>query len=105
MKPETELINRCIKRDAKAEYALYKECYPMLMPICSRYGRQEDDAVDLLNRGFYKILSNLGAYDQDKPFDKWAKSILINTIIDEFRANKNEREHFVKTDMSEAQAW
>jgi RNA polymerase sigma factor (sigma-70 family) len=96
-----QLIKLCIKHDTKAEYALYKECYAMLMPLCYRYVKQDDDAADLMNRGFLKILNNLHLYDESKPFDKWIKTILINTIIDEFRKAKRKQDRMVTTDMNE----
>jgi RNA polymerase sigma factor (sigma-70 family) len=96
-----QLIKRCIERDTKAEYALYRECHALLMPVCYRYVKQHDDAADLLNRGFLKILNNLHHYDTAKPFDKWIKAIMLNTIIDAFRKDKRKKEWLITTDMNE----
>lgn len=41
---------------------------------------------------------NLKKYDAKKPFDKWAKSIVINTAIDEFRKSKTYRNHVQSVD-------
>ena len=38
--------------------------------------------------GFAKVMLNLKKYDFDKPLDKWMKTIVINTVIDEFRKTK-----------------
>ncbi len=94
------IIAQCKKQDTKAEYALYKKCFTMLMPICYRYSSNRDDALDLLNKGFLKILNNINKYNEALDFNKWAKSILINAIIDEFRMNKKYREHQEITDFS-----
>lgn len=90
------LIAKCKNKDIRAEYELYKECFALLIGICKRYTVNKDDAVDLLNRAFLKILNNLKKYDENKPFNKWVKSIMINTIIDEFRKAKNYKELFSK---------
>ncbi len=95
------IINGCLKQDTRAEYALYKACYQPMMSICYRYTKNEDDATDLMNKGFLKILQNLSKYDSKRAFDKWAKSLLINTIIDEFRSNKKQRELVSVVDMGE----
>jgi RNA polymerase sigma factor (sigma-70 family) len=96
------IISACINRDTRAEYTLYRECYSSLMGICRRYVHNDDDAAELLNQGFLKILNNLKAYDETKPFDKWAKSILINTIIDDFRKNKKYKTTYTVSDELEA---
>lgn len=82
------LIQECIKQNRKAEYALYRYCFKFLMPVCYRYLKNEDDAAEILNKAFLKILLNLETYNREKQFEKWAKAITVNTIIDEFRMNK-----------------
>ena len=83
-----ELIGRCRKKDPRAEYALYKCCFNPLMRICARYTRNEDDAAALLNKGFLKILNSLDRYDPAQRFETWIKTIMVNTIIDEFRSGR-----------------
>ena len=95
------LISKCKNKDIRAEYELYKECFALLMGICSRYTVNKDDAVDLLNRAYLKILNNLEKFDESKSFEKWAKSIMVNTVIDEFRKAKNYKELFVQGDMDD----
>jgi RNA polymerase sigma-70 factor (ECF subfamily) len=93
------LIKACINKDTRAEYALYNECFQTLMSISHRYTRNEDDAADLVNKGFLKIVTNLSKYDESKPFNKWAVSIMINAIIDEFRSNKTYKTLMQHTDI------
>jgi len=87
-----QLISLCIKQDRKAEYQLYKESYSFLMGICLRYAKDKDTASEILNMGFMKILSNLSSYKPEIPFSAWIRRIMINTLIDEYRKNKKERE-------------
>lgn len=89
----------CLKQDKRAEHALYKACFQSLMSVCFRYTNNEDDAAALMNLAFFKILKNLSQYHTDKPFDKWAKSITINVIIDEFRSQKKDKEMINHVDM------
>jgi len=93
MNIQPQLIALCIKRDRKAEYELYKNTYSYLMSICLRYTRDKDTASEVLNMGFLKILSNLEKYNLAIPFKVWVRKIMVNTLIDEYRKNKREKEH------------
>src|SRR5436190_19012081 len=92
MNIQPQLIALCIKQDRKAEYELYKVCYSYLMSICMRYSRDKDSASEALNRGYLKILTNLSGYKPEIPFKAWIRRIMVNTLIDEYRKNKRERE-------------
>lgn len=109
MNIQPQIIAQCIKRDRKAEYELYKNTYSYLMSICLRYTRDKDTASASLNMGFMKILSNLDKYNLAIPFKVWIRKIMVNTLIDEYRKNKREREkvtyveeYYDNSDFSEA---
>jgi RNA polymerase sigma factor (sigma-70 family) len=85
------LIDRCIRRDPKAQHELYTVMYPKLMAICCRYERNRQDAAATLNQGFLKILQHIGARRPEVPFEPWARRIVINTVIDAFRRNKERK--------------
>lgn len=67
------------------------------MSVCIRYKKNEEDAREILNQGFLKILNNLEKYSTHIPFEAWIKRIMINTIIDEYRKNKRRKETFEYT--------
>lgn len=92
MNIQPQLIALCIKQDRKAEYELYKLTYSYLMGICMRYSRDKDSASESLNMGFLKILKNLSTYKPEIPFKSWIRRVMVNTLIDEYRKNKRERE-------------
>lgn len=96
---DKDIIKACLNKDTRAEYALYNACFQTLMSVCYRYTRNEDDAADLVNRCFLKILNNLGKYDFKQPFNKWMVTIMIHTIIDEFRSNKTYKTLMTHTDI------
>jgi RNA polymerase sigma factor (sigma-70 family) len=96
-----DLLTACIRKDRKAQHELYKSCYSFLASICRRYANNRDDADALLNNGFLKILNNLEKRKKDIPFPLWIRRIQINTIIDEYRKNKKEKEQTLITDFSE----
>lgn len=85
---QTTLIKSCIEGKRQAEYELFKLCYPYLMSICIRYTRNQHKAKEVLNLGFYKILSNLNKFEQQSPIKPWIRKIMINTLINEFKKEK-----------------
>lgn len=86
---EQEIIEACRKNDRRAQEKLYEWAYIKLMPTCMRYHKNEEDARNVLNLGFVKICKNLDKIKEGTPFEAWVRRIMTNTIIDEFRKNKN----------------
>jgi RNA polymerase sigma-70 factor (ECF subfamily) len=83
------LIESCIKGERKAEYALYKATYSYFMSICIRYTHNQDRAKEVLNMGIYKVLTNLKSYKPEDPFKPWARKIMVNTLINEYKKEKH----------------
>ncbi len=90
---ESDLITACIKRERKAEFEMYRLTYGYLMGICYRYVNSREEAQELLNIGFLKILGNLEKYRLEVPFKSWIRKVMINCIIDEYRKEKRNSEH------------
>lgn len=86
---DESIIAACKKNDRRAQEKLYEWCYVKLMPTCMRYHRNEEDARHVLNLGFVKICKNLDKLKEGTPFEAWVRRIIMNSIIDEFRKNKN----------------
>lgn len=87
------LIARCIRRDRKAEHELYRVLYPLMMSICSRYEHNRQDAAARMNEGFLKVLKNLGKRRPEVPFEAWVRRIVINTVIDHYRKQRERKAH------------
>ena len=85
---EQKLITDCINRNSKAEFELFKICFSYLMSICIRYTKNEETAKEVLNIGFYRILSNLSKYKTEVPFKAWIRRVMINTLINEYKKEK-----------------
>ena len=88
MKPDNLelLIEQCSLNNRKAQHGLYNYCYPILMSICTRYYKNNEDSRSSLNLCFLKILNHFEKNnDNIQLFDAWIKKIMITTIIDEHR--------------------
>lgn len=101
MKVDRQLIMDCARGDRRAQFQLYKSCYSVLMGVCIRYKKDQDEAAEILNAGFLKILNNLEKYKESVPFEAWIRRIMINTVIDEFRKNRKVKELVEHTDFTE----
>ena len=82
-----QLIRGCLKQDRKCQKLLYKAFYGFAMGICLRYAGNRDEAAEVMNQGFFKVLTNIGKYDSSKPFKAWLGRIMMNASIDHYRAN------------------
>lgn len=97
-KPENitpELLKRCAKDDRKAIQVLYETCFGILMPVCLRYHKNEEDARSSYHLAFMKILKSLKDMPENLVFFSWAKRITINTLIDEYRKQRAYSERVV----------
>ncbi len=88
MEIQQKLINDCINGERRAEYELYKITFSYLMSICIRYTRNQDKAKEVLNMGFYRVLTNLKKYKTEVPFKSWIRRVMINTLINEYKKEK-----------------
>ena len=52
------------------------------MGICLRYSRSRDEAIEILNDGFIKILSKIDKYSPGLSFKGWLRKVMINSAID-----------------------
>ena len=85
------IIAGCVRQEPKAQYELYRALYPMMMAICTRYERDRQEAAATMNQGFLKILDNIGTRRKEVPVEPWARRIMINTVIDAHRRNKERK--------------
>jgi len=94
----SEIIESCIRDDRKAINHLYEYGFKILMPVCFRYNKNEEDARSSFNLGFLKILKGLPNLDKNANFNAWARRIMVNCLIDEYRKNKRYADKIMKSD-------
>jgi RNA polymerase sigma factor (sigma-70 family) len=82
-----QLIRGCIKQDRKCQKMLYKAFYGFSMSICLRYASDRDQAAEVMNQGFFKVLTHIESYDPGRPFKAWLGKIMMNVSIDHYRSN------------------
>ena len=92
-----DLIRACKGKKPKAQELLYKKFYGYALGVCRRYSKSREEAIEIVNDGFYKVLTQLDKYNDTLSFKGWVRRIMINAAIDHFR--KNEK-HYNQMDVS-----
>lgn len=64
--------------------------YAYGMSITLRYADSREQAVEILNDAFLKVLNNVNKYDLKRPFRPWLRQIIINTAINQFHKNRRD---------------
>lgn len=85
MESDSELIRKCKQGDPQSQSQLYNKYAPILMAICLRYARNQEDAEDILHDSFVKILTNIDKVDENWAYVGWMKTIVVNTAINAYR--------------------
>ncbi|MDZ7847676.1 MAG: sigma-70 family RNA polymerase sigma factor [Owenweeksia sp.] len=62
-----------------------------MMSVRVRYENNENDALEVLNTAFIRLLKNLKDYDSQYPLLPWVRRITINIAIDRYRQKKRQR--------------
>lgn len=89
--PDEDLIAGCLEQNRLAQKYLYKRYYGRVMGISMRYTRNEEEALDILNRSFLKVFTKLDQYKPTGSLGGWIARVVFNTAIDYVRSNTRYR--------------
>ena len=94
---EKALIEQCRKKNRHAQRILFDTHYKKMMPICLRYLKSEEDALEVINNAFLKVFNKISQYKSEGSLESWIKRIVINSTIDFVRSNKSYKDNFIHT--------
>lgn len=57
------------------------------LAICLRYANNRQDALGILNEGFFKAFHHLSTFDFQRSFVSWIGKIMTNAAIDFYRSS------------------
>jgi RNA polymerase sigma-70 factor (ECF subfamily) len=97
--PLTEILEGCRNLKPAAQKQLFEAYYSFGINICMRYADNREEAEEMFDDGFLRILNKIGYYDPDQHFDAWFRTVIIRSAIDHYRKNKSE---IIFTDIEEA---
>ena len=81
-------VKKAADGDQRAQRYIYDELSGVLYSICLRYMGNEDDAKDVFQEGFVRLLDNLKSFRFDGSFEGWAKRIMVNMALTHLRKRK-----------------
>jgi RNA polymerase sigma-70 factor (ECF subfamily) len=90
---EEELIKACKKNNRVAQRELFDRYSSKMMAVCLRYGKNHDDAKDLLQDGFYQVLTKIKSFKGNSKLETWMTRVFINLALNKLRHGRNKFYH------------
>lgn len=84
-----EILEGCRNQKPSAQKKLFEAYYGFGMNICMRYADNKEEAEEMFDDGFLRILNKICYYDPDQPFDAWFRTVMIRSAIDHYRKHKS----------------
>jgi len=100
---DSDLVKGCAGGDKRSQEILYKRYFSFAMSICIRYTRDGNEAMEIVNDSYMKVLEGLSDYDSSRPFKPWFGKVLVNTAIDNYRKNLKHNEHLSINSITESE--
>lgn len=86
---EAVLLQGCIAYNRLSQEKLYRQFYPALFALCSKFFDDEHDIKTALNNGMLQVFNNIEKYDATKgELFGWIYVIVRNAAISGIRAKK-----------------
>jgi RNA polymerase sigma-70 factor (ECF subfamily) len=80
-----QLIHECSNNNTKAQEQVYRLLAPKLFSVCLKYSRNYEEAQDNLQESFLIIFDKINQYKNSGSFEGWAKRIVINYVLQQYR--------------------
>ena len=85
---EEQMLVGSIKNNAAAQEALYNRFSPRMLGVCYRFGKNREDAEDMLQESFIKVFTQLHQYRNEGALEGWIRRIMVHTCINVLKKNK-----------------
>ncbi|MEX1193233.1 MAG: RNA polymerase sigma factor [Brumimicrobium sp.] len=94
MELDNDTIQQIKKNDRKVILQLYENTFNVLMSTAVRYKSNKEGQMEIVNASFMKIIGSIEQFKVGSNYFSWAKRIVQNTVIDDFRKNKKYQDLF-----------
>ncbi|MBL4746168.1 MAG: sigma-70 family RNA polymerase sigma factor [Flavobacteriaceae bacterium] len=84
---KTQLIEKCLKGDSKAQFELYKKYYRAMFNTALRILNNRFEAEDVMQDAFLAAFTKLESYRGTVSFGAWLKRIVINKSLTALKKN------------------
>jgi RNA polymerase sigma factor (sigma-70 family) len=86
---ETELVQKCIQGDKKAQAQFYSRYSGLIWKICLRYSHDEEAAKDVFQDTMIRAFQKLTEFRFEGSFEGWLRRICVNQCLDAIRKDKS----------------
>ena len=83
-----ELIERCRRREPRAQKLLYDRFAPKMLGVCRRYVTAREDAEDVLVEAMFKVFDHIESFTAAGSFEGWIRRIVVNEALMFLRKRK-----------------
>ncbi len=80
-----KLLHECKKNNTQAQEQLYKLLAPKLFAVSLKYSRNYEEAQDNLQESFLIIFDKLKQFNGNGSFEGWAKRLVVNYVLQQYR--------------------
>ncbi|MCE7991606.1 MAG: sigma-70 family RNA polymerase sigma factor [Roseivirga sp.] len=84
----SDLIEQCIKGDAKSQKELYDLLKGRLMGVCLRYNTNKEEANDVFQEAMIRIFNSIHRAGEVDNVMAWANRITCNVAIDFYKKKR-----------------
>jgi RNA polymerase sigma-70 factor (ECF subfamily) len=84
-----DILEGCRNNIPSAQKQLFEAYYSFGINICMRYSDNKEEAEEMFDDGFMRVLNKIDYYDREQPFDAWFRTVMIRSAIDHYRKNKS----------------
>lgn len=60
---------------------VYKLYAGKMMAICTRYGRDREEAIEMLQEGFIRVFRKIDLYDESGSLEGWIRRVITNASL------------------------
>lgn len=82
---EPDLIAACLRGEPRAQRQLYDQFAGLMLTVCRRYLKKQEDAEEALLLGFAKVFRALPTFRQEGSLEGWVRRIMVNEALMELR--------------------
>lgn len=89
MGDKEELIMKCQQKSRKAFEELYRKFSPFVYGICLRYAKNRDEAQDILQDCFIKVMDKIGDFRFEGSFEGWLQRMTVRESLNYLRLTRS----------------
>jgi len=99
---EKELVKGVIEKRRHCQETFFHRYAGIMMTVCRRYSRNNEEAEDLLQDSFIKVFKGLNGFNFHGSLEGWIKKIVVHTALKKYKKKSYSHElYFDKVDLTQ----